>query len=495
CSNTATNCFGAGIQTQNWNGFAKLNEVSASDVGHLSQANDNGSLLFSRYYENTGPGLKSDDPSSVLDLSGKHSGSVNLAAYDTIDHNNIVGSAASGQIEWNGPRIKLGSINLNTTTFGRNSIIGNNSSDHLMFNSSSGSILIGGISSEGINNNFWGYGAWSSLTTVMLAGNSNGRLTPNISFSPNDPEYGTAPFIDPNTEECGEEFNTTSIIAKNPQSLSIQEYDTDRCNSLYDKGEGLDKEMKYAEAYDTLRLYIELCAMQQFAYFEFNTISGDLYLMGGDSSRFVSGRDWFKKVLYYNPDSNYYCADVIGLLRTFNFFEGRGNDYLGSLAVLKYLNDNHKCLSWYDLKHYDTIYSNTINQVISLWRDSVKDSIKTPLDTTLPSIDELGLGILRGPSRVGASSGPVSETIGNLALVENPFRTEAILRYRLNRGAMVRIDVYDVLGKQMRGEGEGYKHEDDYEFSFDTRSWASGTYFVRVSTMGGEVQTIKAIKK
>ncbi|MDP4231709.1 MAG: T9SS type A sorting domain-containing protein [Bacteroidota bacterium] len=279
------------------------------------------------------------------------------------------------------------------------------------------------------------------------------------------------------------------------QPTSINEIDTDLCVALYNKGSSYDQGMMYRQAYDTLRKYIELCAMQPKSWGEFLSIEGALDDMDTNRFRYVDAREWFKKVLYYNSDTNYYCADVDGILHTFQYFEGRGNDQLGSLAVLQYIKDVHKCSSWYYMRNYDTLFANTINYVINMWRDTVKDSLKTPLDTTLPSIDELGLGILRGQSKVDATKGLANDALRDLSLVENPFRTEAILRYRLNHGAMVRVDVYDALGRQMSGEGEGYKHAGAYQTSFDARSWPSGTYFIRVSTMGGEVQTIKAIKE
>jgi len=262
------------------------------------------------------------------------------------------------------------------------------------------------------------------------------------------------------------------------------------CDHLRTVGDDMSGIGRFKMGYDTLRFYIESCAMQSESWAEFGQIIYDVhYIDTTDQNRWVDAREWLKKVLYYNPDTNYYCFDVTRMLFTFAYFEGRGIDNLGYLAVLKYLHDNHKCLSFIG-ETYNEIYTQTMDSITSNWRDTVEDSLKTPLDTTLPSIDQLGLGILRGQSGVVSASGTSGSTIEDLSLVENPFHNEAILRYHLNNSAMVHIDIFDALGRRMVGEGEGYKHEGDYQISFDARTWASGTYYLRVSTLSGEVKSL-----
>ncbi len=301
------------------------------------------------------------------------------------------------------------------------------------------------------------------------------------------------------TSECTRlhnvEYNESIKGRGESTNLMYLAYDTMQCAHLGDSGSRLSEGGEWRKGYDTLRLYIENCAMQYGSWGVFSDISGDLGGMDTLRQRFVDGREWFKKVLYYNPDSNYYCSDVLSIIETFTYFEGRGTDYLGYLSVIKFLKDNHKCPShWQFVRDYDKTYRAYVDSVISIWRDTVKNSIKTPLDTTLPSIDDLGLGILRGQNGVvNLTPISVSTTLGEASLIQNPFHDEDILRYRLNRNAMVRIDVYDALGRKMAGDGEGYKHEGEYRINFNTHSWASGAYYIRLSTMSGEVKTIKLI--
>lgn len=42
---------------------------------------------------------------------------------------------------------------------------------------------------------------------------------------------------------------------------------------------------------------------------------------------------------------------------------------------------------------------------------------------------------------------------------------------------------------------QGYKPKGDNTSHFDTRTWTSGSYYIRMSTLGGEVKTVKVIKE
>jgi photosystem II stability/assembly factor-like uncharacterized protein len=77
----------------------------------------------------------------------------------------------------------------------------------------------------------------------------------------------------------------------------------------------------------------------------------------------------------------------------------------------------------------------------------------------------------------------------------NPFAEVLGLRYRLDKSAMVRIDIYDLLGRSVYSEGQGYKEEGENSLSLQTKDWASGAYYIRLSTPSGEVRTVKVIKE
>jgi hypothetical protein len=63
----------------------------------------------------------------------------------------------------------------------------------------------------------------------------------------------------------------------------------------------------------------------------------------------------------------------------------------------------------------------------------------------------------------------------------NPARTQATVRYGLPRSAEVRLGVYDLLGRRIATLAGGQQAAGRYEVRVDVSSWASGTYFVRLS--------------
>lgn len=281
---------------------------------------------------------------------------------------------------------------------------------------------------------------------------------------------------------------------KQPQDLSEQD-----CWELENKGRGYSNGFKYQMAYDTLRHFIEQCALLKDAWQTFGEITPNAdVLFDKDKEMRYKYRDWLKSVLYLNTDTFYYCADAIQIARTY-VIRDDSVDVLGNEAVTvcKYLLDSSNCkpfkdeiLSvWHNLARYWQVRH---------WRDTVADSLKTPLDTGYTTIDALGLQILRGPMndvvpdiRKPLNKHPIVEA----RAIPNPIKDEVEFWYKLIEGALVEIEVYDALGKQMYSLAQGYKPEGENRLHLDTRSWSRGSYYVRFTTLGGEVKTIKLLKE
>jgi len=229
---------------------------------------------------------------------------------------------------------------------------------------------------------------------------------------------------------------------------------------------------------------------------DFGYISGALDDMDTNRLRYVDAREWFKKVLYYNSDTMYYCADVMEIAHTLAYFEGKGLDILGTLAIDKYLIDNHKCLSWYYIRNWESTYASAMAVVINTWRDTVKDSLKTPLDTTLPSIDELGLAILRGQNAVISRNTFGNVLINYFSATTNPFITETTLDFTLNRMSYIQLAIYDVLGRLVWGDGDGRGSSleaGEHAVHIDGKDLPVGILYARISTGFGEVRTVKLV--
>jgi hypothetical protein len=265
------------------------------------------------------------------------------------------------------------------------------------------------------------------------------------------------------------------------------------CDSLYDKGINFFQGGKYEEAYSYHKKYIENCAQEKRSGGVFSRMSTANYVRSKDDSRFPEFREWLKKVVYYNLDSNYYCEDVASIIKTFGYFDSiRGNDALGAIAIVKYLKQEGKCSYYYD--YWDQASKESMEYLVSNYRDTVKDSLKTPLDTTLPSLEGLDLEILRGPNQ-GVVAITREPRLRELIATRNPFADILELKYRLDKSAMVRIDVYDLLGRAVYSEGQGYKAEGEHVLSLQPEGWASGSYYVRLSSPSGEVKTVKVVKE
>jgi hypothetical protein len=285
---------------------------------------------------------------------------------------------------------------------------------------------------------------------------------------------------------------TQTVIWKTgetPQSL-----DSTSCIKLQQLAALYEFEGKYRQEYDTLKYAMEQCAGVSKYWENFRWISSScLVQYDVPLERFDTCREWLKKVLYYNTiDPDYYCANVDAIKGTFWYHSGRGLDLLGNLAIEKYLVESGKCIKWTENDYIQDSIS-IMKEVIYIWRDSVQDSIKTPFNPIIPTLEELNLGILRGPSSVP----PVAhETrLGELIATRNPFTDILELKYRLDKSAMVRVDVYDLLGRAVYSEGQGYKAEGEHVLSLQSKAWASGSYYVRLSSPSGEVKTVKVVKE
>src|SRR5947209_3105001 len=95
--------------------------------------------------------------------------------------------------------------------------------------------------------------------------------------------------------------------------------DQTECGRIYRVGYQLLENGFPLQAYDTLRSYINTCAADSGSWYAFLHLQTAASLMPGDQSRWLEFRNWLFKVLYYNRDSSYYCADVNDLLSTFNY--------------------------------------------------------------------------------------------------------------------------------------------------------------------------------
>lgn len=505
CSNNISNCLdgsssGAGLTTQNWKGYSKLNELFSNDIGHLSQDNENGGIDFCHYHENNGAGLKLSAVTSKVNMSGVHhiypDTDPDYAGWNTVDHNVLSGSN-TGEIDLNAYAILLYGTSITASDdWGHNTLIANGASttNHnffLMYNPTTTYSV-----SIDLNINYFGYGASGSLTAITDANNINPTYFKGIghsgSYNSADFQSTAVPYVIDFSVDCGNGFTNAHHKGNKIETLAVtDDTSSNECGRLQTKIDMLDQSGLYKQENDTGRHYIETCAAQKSSFHVFVSLDGAVQFMSADNNRWFDYREWLKKVLYLSMDTLYYCADANSILHTFSYLRpGQGEDYNGLIAIVDYLLQNNRCP---DSKAYllEGRKYNRDKQVF-LWRDSVKDSIATPLDTTKPSLEDLGLGILRGPQNAVASSMLANKgnKLNSFITTKNPFNDATVLRYELSDAAALRLEIYDVLGREVYSEGEGIQEAGGHEIQLSGKMFTSGTYYARLTTLGDEVKTI-----
>jgi hypothetical protein len=288
--------------------------------------------------------------------------------------------------------------------------------------------------------------------------------------------------------------------AKNEMGSSISDDSAiqQECSRLYYVG----KDYSYSNqsgylkmGYDTLRHFIEDCATYPNvadgapAWGAFSRIDACVALMDTSNIRWLEYREWLKRVLYLSSDSMYYCSDVTSMLRTFSYvLPGRGPDYNGLIAVFDYLIQSKRCPDQIDYLLGQRAYYRDYQYEIWL-SDTTKQ-----FDTAAVSIDSIGFSILKGPQFGAVKNHPFQNAgIGEIRAKKNPFTNETTLETTISDAMMLRLEVFDVLGKQLYAENEFFS-SGDVKWKLDGKLLPKGSLYARVSTIGGAVKTIKLVK-
>ncbi|HET9135969.1 MAG TPA: hypothetical protein VFO76_04975, partial [Candidatus Kapabacteria bacterium] len=217
---------------------------------------------------------------------------------------------------------------------------------------------------------------------------------------------------------------------------------------------------------------------EQISYGYFSDISTAAYYMSDDIYRLDSCRAWLISVLYLNTtQEEYFCACMGAIYSTYRIGKYQ---VVGGLAVMDWLRKNHpECWS----SGMDEEYAVDSNAAAQGGYDVIH----------LPPLDSLGLGFLRKAS-TPSSTTVESNYLTLVTSLPNPFKSETHLRFHLNRMAYTTIGIYDVLGHQVWGDGNGHSLEaGDHEVVVDGSLLPEGSLYARISTGFGEVKTIQLV--
>ncbi len=72
----------------------------------------------------------------------------------------------------------------------------------------------------------------------------------------------------------------------------------------------------------------------------------------------------------------------------------------------------------------------------------------------------------------------------------NPFNPSTTIRYQLNSGQLVFVQVFDVLGRLIHAEDLGFMGSGTHQYTLNSSNWSSGVYLVRMQA-GSTSQSIK----
>jgi hypothetical protein len=269
----------------------------------------------------------------------------------------------------------------------------------------------------------------------------------------------------------------------------------DGCSSLRAKGEAYQTDRRFKESFDTLKRFIETCPTYSFAYHAFSSIDGALGgWKEGPPSRFADHRPWLLSVLYLNPsEPNYYCAVVNSLMGTFNGASYR--DLNGAASMLDYVLKSGKCSEEINAL-FRRRYLEIREDQVEAWEDTVganKDDPRYALDSSIRTLEEMGLEALRGLNGVRNTSG--SQLMMTLRTDRNPIGDDASIRFELASVAVVSCEVFDISGRKVWSTASSLMQAGPHTIDLNAHEWPGRTYYARLSTTSGEVQTVKLWKR
>jgi len=86
----------------------------------------------------------------------------------------------------------------------------------------------------------------------------------------------------------------------------------------------------------------------------------------------------------------------------------------------------------------------------------------------------------------------IPSTFGLSQNYPNPFNPSTVIKYQVSQNTFVNVNVYDILGNQVRNLVREEKAAGSYEITFDASNMPSGVYFYSIQT-GSFTQTKKMI--
>jgi hypothetical protein len=256
------------------------------------------------------------------------------------------------------------------------------------------------------------------------------------------------------------------------------------CRLRLNEGLSYENSNLFQMAYDTLMKYIDTCYNDAISYEAFNTMTSSEYqLKLKDSMIEMKYRLWLESVLYLNTTNpEYFCQCVQALGSTFDLPNS-------GFAVLQWLILNTPC----DTPYLWQLYESSRQSQNETWQE-VHPGV--PLDTTLPTLQQLGIDTLLDRHLLAVVPNQPQSVLTYATASPNPVSTGTVITFGISQEAYVKINLFDLLGAPVSGEGfEGLFAPGNHEVPLSLQGLPSGTYFARILTAYGNVATVKLVKE
>ncbi len=290
------------------------------------------------------------------------------------------------------------------------------------------------------------------------------------------------------------------IEKKSQESVALDT--TSECQTLYGLGYEYNKNNLYQQGFDTIKRYVVTCPEHYAIAHAFPMLTNCAHNLGSD---IPSGRAfradylvWLKSVLYLNTTNHeYFCACVLAMEGALplpnDTTPGAGSRTINiGLAVDQWLLQHTSCDSPWLWQEYMGSRKTQYEQ----WAN---DPFAYKLDTTLPSMHDLGLdSLLNVHLKLGVHQGQdrFASIVPTYAITSNPFNRETSLRLTLHDPAYVRTEIFDLLGNVVGGTDDSRTLDPgEHTIPITIGTNPSGTYFLRILLGTGEVRTIKLSKE
>ena len=99
---------------------------------------------------------------------------------------------------------------------------------------------------------------------------------------------------------------------------------------------------------------------------------------------------------------------------------------------------------------------------------------------TLPALSVTAIQIVDAGSDGTGGNLPEGFEL-RLEIYPNPFNPETIVRYHIDEAAHVRLQLFDVHGRQIRSVDRGWQDSGEYHYLLNGIGLASGVYFVQLT--------------